>query len=135
GEWGMTRAEAIEYARTRGVPVPASADSPNHTDSTLWGRSIACGAREDPGTESEDIYALTRSPAECPDEPAYVEISFERGMPIAINSVEMPLVELVVSLRTIAGAHGIGRIDVVENRLMGVRSREIYESPAEVVLR
>ncbi len=133
--WGMTRPEEIEYARTHGIPVPASVESPYSTDSNLWGRSIECGVLEDPWTEPpEDIYTLTRSPAEAPGDPAYVEIDFERGVPKAVNGVAMPLTELVNSLETIAGAHGVGRIDMVENRLVGIKSREIYEAPAAVVL-
>ena len=90
---------------------------------------------EDPWQEPpEDIYTLTKSPAECPGEAAYVEIAFERGVPTAINGVQMPLVDLIASLGTIAGAHGIGRIDMVENRLVGIKSREIYEAPAAVAL-
>ena len=85
---------------------------------------------EDPWTEPpEDVYTLTKSPAECPDQPAYVEIAFERGVPTAINGVEMPMLELIASLATIAGAHGVGRIDMVENRLVGIKSREVYEAP------
>jgi argininosuccinate synthase len=82
----------------------------------------------------EDIYTLTKAPAECPDEPAYVEIAFERGVPAALNGVAMPIVELIGSLGTIAGAHGVGRIDMVENRLVGIKSREVYEAPAAVAL-
>ena len=134
-DWGMTRPQEIEYARARNVPVPATVDSPYSTDSNLWGRSIECGVLEDPWREPpEDIYTLTKSPADCPDEAAYVEITFERGVPSAINGVQMPLVDLVSSLGTIAGAHGAGRIDMVENRLVGIKSREIYEAPAAVVL-
>jgi argininosuccinate synthase len=134
-DWGMTRSEEIEYARTRGIPVPATVDSPYSTDANLWGRSIECGVLEDPWTEPpEEIYTLTRPPAECPDEAAFVEMTFERGVPVAINAVAMPLVELIASLGTIAGAHGVGRIDMVENRLVGIKSREIYEAPAAVVL-
>ncbi len=134
-DWGMTRPEEIEYARKRGVPVPATVESPYSTDSNLWGRSIECGALEDPWTEPpEEIYTLTKSPAECPDEPAYVEIAFERGVPTLINGVAMPLLDLIASLGTIAGAHGVGRIDMVENRLVGIKSREIYEAPAAVAL-
>src|SRR5262245_31058409 len=133
--WGMTRPEEIEYARKRGVPVPATIESPYSTDSNLWGRSIECGILEDPWQEPpEDIYTLTKSPAECPDEPAYVEITFERGVPTAINGVAMSLVDLIASLGTIAGVHGVGRIDMVENRLVGIKSREIYEAPAGLVL-
>ncbi|HEY3044709.1 MAG TPA: argininosuccinate synthase [Vicinamibacterales bacterium] len=134
-DWGMTRSEEIEYARTRGIPVPATVDSPYSTDANLWGRSIECGVLEDPWTEPpEEIYTLTRPAAECPDEAAFVEMTFERGVPVAINAVAMPLVELIASLGTIAGAHGVGRIDMVENRLVGIKSREIYEAPAAVVL-
>src|SRR5206468_2843286 len=105
------------------------------TDSNLWGRSIECGVLEDPWREPpEEIYTVTKSPAECPDEAAYVEIAFERGVPTAINGVQMPLVDLIASLGTIVGAHGVGRIDMVENRLVGIKSREIYEAPAAAVL-
>jgi argininosuccinate synthase len=134
-EWGMTRPEEIEYARKRGVPVPATVASPYSTDSNLWGRSIECGMLEDPWNEPpEEIYTMTKSPAACPDEPASVEIAFERGVPTAINGVAMPTLDLIGSLTTIAGAHGVGRIDMVENRLVGIKSREIYEAPAAVVL-
>ncbi|MBI3492064.1 MAG: argininosuccinate synthase [Acidobacteria bacterium] len=134
-EWGMTRAEEIEYARQRSVPVPATVESPYSTDFNLWGRAVDCGALEDPWQEPpEDIYTLTRAPRECPDEPAYVEISFERGIPTAINGVAMPLLDLIASLGTIAGANGVGRIDLIENRLVGIKSREVYEAPAAVVL-
>jgi argininosuccinate synthase len=134
-DWGMTRPEEIEYARKRGVPVPATVDSPYSTDTNLWGKSIECGVLEDPWREPpEEIYTMTKSPADCPDEPAYVEISFERGVPTGINDVGMPLIDLIASLGTIAGAHGVGRIDMVENRLVGIKSREIYEAPAALVL-
>jgi argininosuccinate synthase len=133
--WNMSRAEEIEYARARKIAVPVTIASPYITDSNLWGRSIECGVLEDPWTEApEDIYTLTRSPQDSPDEPAYVEIDFESGVPVGANGVEMPLVELIESLETIAGAHGVGRIDMVENRLVGIKSREIYEAPAAVVL-
>jgi argininosuccinate synthase len=134
-DWGMTRPEEIEYARARSVPVPATVESPYSTDSNLWGRSIECGILEDPWKEPpEEIYTLTKSPAECPQEPAYAEIAFERGVPTSINGVAMPLLDLIASLGTIAGAHGVGRIDMVENRLIGIKSREIYEAPAAVAL-
>ena len=134
-DWGMTRTQEIEYARKRGVPVPATVASPYSTDLNLWGKSIECGILEDPWVEPpEEIYTLTKSPAECPNEPAYVEISFERGVPTAINGVAMPLIDLISTLGMIAGAHGVGRIDMVENRLVGIKSREIYEAPAAVAL-
>ena len=134
-EWNMTRPEEIEYARVHNVPVPTTKASPYSTDENLWGRSIECGVLEDPWIEPpEEIYALTKSPAECPDVPAYVEIEFVRGVPTLVNGVAMPVTELISSLETIAGAHGVGRLDVVENRLVGIKSREIYEAPAGVVL-
>jgi argininosuccinate synthase len=133
--WGMTRPEEIEYARVRSIPVPTTKSSPYSTDENLWGRSIECGMLEDPWNEPpDDIYALTKSPAEAPDAPAYVEIEWAKGVPIAVNGVAMPLVELIGSLETIAGVHGVGRIDMVENRLVGIKSREIYEAPAGIVL-
>ncbi|MBI2220968.1 MAG: argininosuccinate synthase [Acidobacteria bacterium] len=134
-EWGMTRPDEIEYARARGIPVPATIASPYSTDANLWGRSIECGVLEDPWCEPpEEIYALTKGPAECPNEPAYLEIEFAAGVPVGINGVPMSLVELIGSIETIAGAHGVGRIDMVENRLVGIKSREIYEAPAASVL-
>ena len=134
-EWGMTRPDEIEYARTHSIPIPASVDNLYSTDTNLWGRSIECGVLEDPWAEPpEDIYALTKSPAECPDTPAYVEVEFEAGVPKKVNGVAMPLSELINSLDTIAGVHGVGRIDMVENRLVGIKSREIYEAPAATLL-
>jgi argininosuccinate synthase len=133
--WTLTRPEEIEYARQRGIPVPASVEAPYSTDVNMWGRSVECGLLEDPWQEPpEDIYTLTKSPAEAPDAPAYVELEFLKGVPVKINGIAMSLVELVQSLGTIAGAHGIGRIDMVENRLVGIKSREIYEAPAAVAL-
>ena len=133
--WGMSRPDEIEYARVRNIPVPVTIASPYSIDSNLWGRSIECGVLEDPWTEPPDeIYTLTRSPQHCPDEPAYIEIDFDRGVPVRANGIDMALIELIESLETIAGAHGVGRIDMIENRLMGIKSREIYEAPAAVVL-
>jgi argininosuccinate synthase len=133
--WGMTRADEIEYARARGISVPATIESPYSTDANLWGRSIECGVLEDPWVEPpEEIFTLTKSAAAAPDIPAYLELAFEAGVPVAVNGVAMPLTELIRSVGTIAGAHGVGRIDVVENRLVGIKSREIYEAPAAVAL-
>lgn len=135
GVWDVTRQEKIAFARKRGIPVPVSADSPYTTDVNLWGRSVESGVLDDPWREPpEDAYLITRAPAEAPDTPAYVEVEFERGVPVAINGVSMSLVELISSLETIAGAHGVGRIDLLENRLGGTKSREIYEAPAGVLL-
>jgi argininosuccinate synthase len=133
--WNMSRSDEIEYARVHNIPVPVTIASPYSVDSNLWGRSIECGVLEDPWAEPPDeIYTLTRSPQHCPDEPAYIEIDFDRGVPVRANGIDMPLTELIESLETIAGAHGVGRIDMIENRLMGIKSREIYEAPAAVVL-
>ena len=133
--WGLTRPQEIEYAQKHGIPVPASVENPYSTDTNLWGRSIECGVLEDPWVEPpEDIYALTKSPMAAPDVPAYVEVEFTSGVPTKVNGVSMPLTELINSLETIAGTHGIGRIDMVENRLVGIKSREIYEAPAACVL-
>ena len=133
--WGLTRPQEIEYAQKHGIPVPASVENPYSTDTNLWGRSIECGVLEDPWVEPpEDIYTLTKSPMDAPDVPAYVEVEFTSGVPTKVNGVSMPLTELINSLETIAGTHGIGRIDMVENRLVGIKSREIYEAPAACVL-
>jgi argininosuccinate synthase len=134
-EWGMTRPDEIEYARKRGIPVPATIESPYSTDANLWGRSIECGVLEDPWCEPpEDIYTLTKNPSGCPDAPGYLELEFEAGVPTKVNGVPMSPLEVIDSVETIAGAHGVGRIDMVENRLVGIKSREIYEAPAAVVL-
>ena len=134
-DWEMSRSDEIEYARVRNIPVPVTTASPYSVDSNLWGRSIECGVLEDAWEEPpDDIYTLTRAPQQCPDEPAYIEIEFDRGVPVRANGIDMALVELIESLETIAGAHGVGRIDMIENRLIGIKSREIYEAPAAVVL-
>jgi len=131
--WGMSRDELIAYAKARQIPIPA--DDPYTVDTNLWGRSIERGMLEDPWQEApEDIYTLTRAARDCPHEPAYIEIEFDHGIPRRANGVEMPLVELIESLETIAGAHGVGRIDMIENAAAGGKSREIYEAPAAVLL-
>ena len=133
-EWGMSAAQAADYGRAHGLN-PSVAESPYGIDANLWGRAVQYGAIDDPWAEApEEVYTLTRTPGECPDEAAYVEISFESGVPVAINGVEMPILDLIGSLGLIAGAHGVGRIDMVENRLVGTKVREIYEAPAAVVL-
>jgi argininosuccinate synthase len=135
GVWDIARADKVAFARKRGIPVPAGADSPYTTDVNMWGRSIEYGVLDDPWLEPPaDVYQLTRSPEAAPDLPAYVEVEFEAGVPVGINGVSMSLAELISSLETIAGVHGIGRIDMLENRLGGTKSREIYEAPAAVLL-
>ena len=134
-EWGMTRLEEIDYARGRGIPVSVTPAHPFSTDANLWGRSIQCGVLEDPWVEPPpSVYTLTKGPSECPDAPASLELQFERGVPMAVNGIAMPLTDLIASVGTIAGAHGVGRVDMVENRLVGIKSREVYEAPAAVVL-
>lgn len=133
--WGLTRADATAFARARGIPVPPTASSPYRIDTNLWGRSIESDELEDLWADPpEEIYALTKAPADGPDHPAVVEIGFEEGVPVSINDVAMPLVDLIESLQTIAGSHGVGRLDMVENRLVDTKSREIYEAPAAVAL-
>ncbi|MDY6912449.1 MAG: argininosuccinate synthase [Chloroflexota bacterium] len=134
-EWGMTREEEIAYAKTHGITIPVTSESPYSTDENLWGRSIECGILEDPWIEPpEEIYDFTKSPKDAPDEPAYVEIEFDEGEPITLDGKDIYSVELIDRLAEIAGEHGVGRIDNLENRLVGIKSREIYEAPAATVL-
>jgi argininosuccinate synthase len=134
-EWGMTREETIAYAEKHGIPVPVKAASPYSIDENLWGRSIECGVLEDPWVEPpEEVFAWTRSPLTCPDEPEYIEIGFASGVPVSLNGQEMDGVAFIQKLNEIAGRHGVGRIDHVESRLVGIKSREVYEAPAAVVL-
>ena len=134
-EWGMTREETIDYAQRYGIPLPVTAASPYSIDENLWGRSIECGVLEDPWTEPpEDAFIWTKSPGEAPDKPDYVEIGFEKGIPVTIDGQKMDGVSLIQRLSQLAGGHGVGRIDHVENRLVGIKSREIYEAPAATVL-
>ncbi len=134
-EWGMTREETIEYAERYGIPVPVTVSSPYSIDENLWGRSIECGVLEDPWVEPpEDAFAWTKSPKEAPDTPGYVEIGFEQGVPVAIDGKKMGGVMLIQTLNEMAGSYGVGRVDLLENRLVGIKSREIYEAPAAMVL-
>lgn len=131
----MTREQAIAYADEHGIPVPITVGSPYSIDECLWGRSIECGALEDPWAEPpEDAYAWTTGPGETPDEPRYVEIGFQEGIPVSLDGAEMDGISLIGRLNELAGGHGIGRIDHIENRLVGIKSREIYEAPAALVL-
>ena len=133
-EWGMNREDEVLYARERSLPI-APSNNKYSTDENLWGRSAEAGELEDPWVEPpEDAYEWTVSPGAAPDEPAYVEIRFDEGAPTAVDGESMAGVALIAHLNELAGRHGIGRIDHVENRLVGIKSREIYESPAGVVL-
>ena len=130
-EHRWSREEQIEWAAERGVPVPATKASPYSTDENLWGRSIEAGVLEDPWqAPPEDVYAWTKSPANAPDSPREVTIGFEHGRPVSLDGHEMDGVTLVQTLNQWAGEHGVGRSDMVENRLIGIKSREIYEAPA-----
>ena len=134
-EWNMTREQLIEYAQTHNIPVPITASSPYSIDENLWGRSNECGVLEDPWNEPpEDAFAWTKSPEETPSEPAYLEIGFDKGIPVSLDGENLTGVTLVQRIHKLAGEHGIGRIDHVENRLVGIKSREIYEAPAATVL-
>src|SRR5579864_3239013 len=134
-EWGMNRDDEIEYATRHGIDVPATIRSPYSTDENLWGRSIEAGVLEDPWAEPpKDVYAWTRDPRQCPDEPVYLEVGFKHGVPVTLDGKATGAIELVAALNRIGGEHGVGRIDHLENRLIGIKSREIYEAPAAVLL-
>lgn len=134
-EWPMSREEEIEYAKQNGIPIPVDLDNPYSIDQNLWGRSIECGVLEDPWQEApEEVYEMTNSIQAAPDEPCYVEIGFEKGIPVSIDGVEYKPVELIMKLNKLAGEHGVGRVDHVENRLVGIKSREVYECPGATVL-
>ncbi|MEM9806434.1 MAG: argininosuccinate synthase [Cyanobacteria bacterium P01_D01_bin.56] len=134
-EWGMSREEAIAYGEKFGLSFPVKKSSPYSIDRNLLGRSVEAGILENPWTEPpEEVYALTKAIADTPDEPAYIEINFEAGIPVGLNGKTLEPVELITQLNTLAGTHGIGRLDMIENRLVGIKSREIYETPALLVL-
>jgi argininosuccinate synthase len=134
-EWGMSREETIAYGEKVGIPSPVKKSSPYSVDLNLLGRSVEAGNLEDPWHEPlEEVYALTAAIENTPDTPEYLEIEFAKGIPVAINNVQLSPVDLIVQLNQTVGRHGIGRIDMVENRLVGIKSREIYEVPALSVL-
>ncbi len=134
-EWSMTREDEIVYAQQHGVPVEATKSSPYSVDENLWGRSVECGILEDPAVEPpEEAFAWTTSPQEAPFEPEYVRVTFDQGIPTALNDRRAPLHELIDQVNRAAGAHGVGRIDHLESRVVGIKSREVYECPAATVL-
>ncbi|MBD2165612.1 argininosuccinate synthase [Calothrix membranacea FACHB-236] len=134
-EWGMSREQTIAYGERYGIPAPVKKSSPYSIDKNLLGRSIEAGVLEDPAFEPpEEIYEMTKAIANTPDQPEYIEIGFQNGIPTTLNGVAKNPVELIEQLNQLAGNHGIGRIDMIENRLVGIKSREIYESPAMIVL-
>ena len=134
-EWNMTREQTIAYAQSHNIPIPVTTASPYSIDENLWGRSIECGVLEDPWNEApDDVFAWTKSPEEAPSKPGYVAIAFDKGIPISLDGEKLDGVTLVQRIHELACEHGIGRIDHVENRLVGIKSREIYEAPAATIL-
>ncbi|MGR3318918.1 MAG: argininosuccinate synthase, partial [Candidatus Anammoxibacter sp.] len=134
-EWNMSRNDAIDYANKHNIPISVKAKNPFSIDENLWGRSIECGVLEDPWIEPpEEAFKWTCSINDSPNEAEYLEIAFEHGIPISINGKKDDSITLIENLNRIAGKHGIGRIDHLENRLVGIKSREIYEAPAAIVL-
>lgn len=134
-EWKWSREEEITYAKENGVPVPADLDNPYSVDQNLWGRANECGILENPWNQApEDAFGITNAAEDAPDTPEYVNITFKEGVPVALDGKEMKLADLIQALNAQAGKHGVGRIDHVENRLVGIKSREIYECPGAVTL-
>lgn len=134
-DWRMTREEEIEYARKWKIDVPVTVDYPYSTDENLWGRSCECGELEDPWKEPpEDAFEWTVSPESAPDKALYVKIGFDGGVPVSLDGEDLGLVQLIERLNEIGGENGVGRIDMVEDRVVGIKSREIYEAPGAVIL-
>src|SRR5213595_2210544 len=133
--WGLTREDSIEYAAKHGVPIRVRKDSPYSIDENLWGRTIECGILEHPWVEPpEEVYALTSKTTDAPREPRELVIGFEGGVPVTLDGATTPLHELVPAVSAAVGAYGWGRIDMVENRRVGIKSREIYECPGSLAL-
>lgn len=135
-DWGFTtRQDEIDYAREHDIPVQATKDSPYSIDENLWGISVECGQLEDPWQEPPaDAYQWTREVNSTPEQPAYLTLSFQEGIPVSINGEALNPTELITRLNKIGSTYGVGRIDMVENRLVGIKSREIYEAPAATIL-
>ncbi|MBT9283399.1 MAG: argininosuccinate synthase [Hydrogenibacillus schlegelii] len=134
-EWSMTRDEEIAYAKKHGIPIPVDFDNPFSIDANIWGRTCEAGVLEDPWVEApEAAYAWTKAPEDAPDRPAVVEIGFEAGVPVSLDGTPMDPVALIEALNALGGEHGVGRIDHIEDRLVGIKSREVYEAPAATIL-
>lgn len=134
-EWKWSREEEIAYAAEKGVPIPADLDNPYSIDQNLWGRACECGILEDPwATPPRGAYAITQELEDTPDVPTIVEITFDQGIPTALDGETLNLAELIMKMNRLAGEHGIGRIDHIENRLVGIKSREVYECPGAMAL-
>jgi argininosuccinate synthase len=133
--WGFTRDDSIDYAAEHGIPINVTKKSPYSIDENLWGRAIECGMIEDPWVSPPvDAYALTANVADAPSEPREVVVRFERGVPVALDGVAKPLHELIIELGAVVGSYGFGRLDMVENRRVGIKSRETYECPGSLAV-
>jgi len=135
-EWNLrSREDAINYAKKRGIPVPVTKAKPYSSDANLWHVSYEGGVMEDMKKEyDKSMFKMTVAPEDAPNKPAYVKIAFEKGIPVSVNGKKMEPVALITKLNEIAGANGVGRVDMVENRLVGMKSRGVYESPAATLL-
>jgi len=135
-EWEFrSREEEMEYALKNGIPVNATKKSPYSIDENLWGIAIECGALEDPeAAPPDDAFQITVDPKYAPEKSVVITIGFEKGIPVTLDGIELGSVELVTQLRDMGAAHGIGRLDLIENRVVGIKSREVYEAPAAVIL-
>lgn len=133
--WSWSREEEIHYAQEHNIPIPIDLDNPYSVDQNLWGRANECGILEDPwATPPEDAFGLTVSIENAPDIADIIEIGFEQGVPVTMDGEKYLLSDLITKLNEVAGKHGVGRIDHVENRLVGIKSREVYEAPGAITL-
>jgi argininosuccinate synthase len=134
-DWNMTRPELLDYIAARGIELPLTKKNPYSIDENLWGRAIECGELEDPWLAApSDAYVFTVDPVDAPNEPVEVVVGFEAGVPVSLDGEAMDSVQLVEAIDKIGGAHGFGRVDMVENRLVGIKSREVYEVPGSLAL-
>ncbi|TPR23207.1 argininosuccinate synthase [Apilactobacillus timberlakei] len=134
-EWHWNREEEIQFAKKHNIEIPVDLDSPYSIDANIWGRANECGVLENPWNEApEDAFGITNKIEDTPDKPSIIEISFNKGKPCAIDGKSMKFADIIGQLNLLAGKHGIGRIDHVENRLVGIKSREVYEAPGAMVL-
>nr|WP_275453163.1 argininosuccinate synthase [Companilactobacillus tucceti] len=134
-DWHWSREEEIDYAKENNIPIPINLDSPYSIDANIWGRANECGVLEDPWAEApEDAFGITKPIAETPDTPTSIEITFDKGVPVALDGVEMKFADIIEEVNKVGGENGVGRIDHIENRLVGIKSREVYEAPAAMIL-
>ncbi len=130
-----SREEEIDYALEHKIPIKIKKDSPYSIDENLWGIAVECGILEDPTVPPpDDAYQITSSPKNAPEQSEKISIEFQKGIPVSLNGISFSAVELVKTLNFIGGKHGIGRMDLIENRVVGIKSREVYEAPAAVIL-